>query len=150
MAYTPYYNNGWVNSESGGTPITAEALNHMEDGIAANSTAVEKLVPGELYNLSGVTSSYESAHILTYDGRMLGPNNTPNTAFLVALQTRATVGRAALYSVTISDSECVVVPIGSDTTNLRILTTTYGNPYVISSSASEAGWNVGVTIIKTR
>lgn len=31
MAYTPYQ---WKNGESGGTPITAERLNHIEQGIA--------------------------------------------------------------------------------------------------------------------
>lgn len=31
MAYTPYQ---WQNGESGGTPITAERLNHIEQGIA--------------------------------------------------------------------------------------------------------------------
>lgn len=33
MAYTPYYDGGWQNQPSGNTPITADALNHMEDGI---------------------------------------------------------------------------------------------------------------------
>ena len=31
MAYVPYQ---WENGESGGTPITAERLNHIEQGIA--------------------------------------------------------------------------------------------------------------------
>lgn len=33
MAYNKYYANGWQNNEEGETPITAAALNHMEDGI---------------------------------------------------------------------------------------------------------------------
>ena len=31
MAYTPFE---WANGEEGGTPITAERLNHIEQGIA--------------------------------------------------------------------------------------------------------------------
>lgn len=41
MAYSKYYQNGWADNESGGTPITAASLNHMEDGIAAAQTAAE-------------------------------------------------------------------------------------------------------------
>lgn len=33
MSYKPYYTNGWKSGEAGGTPITPEALNHMEQGI---------------------------------------------------------------------------------------------------------------------
>lgn len=33
MSYEPYYPGGWQSGESGGTPITPEALNHMEKGI---------------------------------------------------------------------------------------------------------------------
>lgn len=34
MAYTP---REWSNGADGGTPITAEALNHIEQGIAAKA-----------------------------------------------------------------------------------------------------------------
>lgn len=33
MAYTPYYTGGWQSGEEGNTPITPDALNHMEEGI---------------------------------------------------------------------------------------------------------------------
>ena len=55
MSYKPYYTNGWKSGESGGTPITPEALNHMEEGIkAANENMLnlqhitdnEHIVPG--------------------------------------------------------------------------------------------------------
>lgn len=35
MAYSKYYPNGWKSGEVGATPITPEALNNMENGIAA-------------------------------------------------------------------------------------------------------------------
>lgn len=44
MSYQKYYPNGWQNGQSGGTPITAEALNHMEDGVSEVSAAVEHAV----------------------------------------------------------------------------------------------------------
>lgn len=34
MGYEKYYQGGWKSGEAGGTPITPEALNHMEQGIA--------------------------------------------------------------------------------------------------------------------
>ena len=33
-SYNPYYSGGWQSGEEGGTPITPDALNHIEDGIA--------------------------------------------------------------------------------------------------------------------
>lgn len=33
MSYTPFYPNGWASGETGGTPITPAALNHIEAGI---------------------------------------------------------------------------------------------------------------------
>lgn len=33
MSYSKYYSGGWQDGSSGATPITAEALNHMEQGI---------------------------------------------------------------------------------------------------------------------
>ena len=33
MSYNKYYSGGWQDGSSGGTPITADALNHMEQGI---------------------------------------------------------------------------------------------------------------------
>lgn len=33
-SYNPYYSGGWQSGEEGGTPITPDALNHMDGGIA--------------------------------------------------------------------------------------------------------------------
>lgn len=35
MAYNPYYTGGWQSGEEGNTPITPDALNHMDTGIGA-------------------------------------------------------------------------------------------------------------------
>lgn len=42
MAYTPTYPGGWQSGVSGATPITAAALQNMEDGIAAADTAASE------------------------------------------------------------------------------------------------------------
>lgn len=39
MSYSPYYTGGWQTGETGGTPITPAALNHMDSGIGANAAA---------------------------------------------------------------------------------------------------------------
>lgn len=35
MAYKPYYPGGWQQGAAGGTPLTPEALQHFDEGIAA-------------------------------------------------------------------------------------------------------------------
>jgi|GEM_PF-6441409 len=39
MSYSPYYPGGWQTGETGGTPITPAALNHIDSGIGANAAA---------------------------------------------------------------------------------------------------------------
>lgn len=52
MSYTPYYPNGWQSGQSGGTPITPEALQNMEDGIKASMRALESAdYPGCYYRV---------------------------------------------------------------------------------------------------
>lgn len=43
MSYSPYYASGWLTGETGATPITPEALNHMDQGIA-NATSKQYTV----------------------------------------------------------------------------------------------------------
>ena len=54
MNYTPYYPNRWASGETGGTPITPEALNHMEDGIAAALRKDGGIMTGMLQLTAGV------------------------------------------------------------------------------------------------
>lgn len=49
MAYSPYYTGGWADNEEGLTPMTADALNHMEDGITNNSQRLDTNVRLTLY-----------------------------------------------------------------------------------------------------
>lgn len=61
MSYTPYYAGGWQSGQSGGTPITPEALNHMDAGIRdAYVYAVEKIAAA----IAGLGSA-EAMQVLT-------------------------------------------------------------------------------------
>lgn len=61
MAYTKYYSDGWKNNEDGNTPITAAALNHMENGIvtanaAATTTTAGLMSAQDKSKLNGITA----------------------------------------------------------------------------------------------
>lgn len=51
MSYEKYYPGGWQSGESGGTPITPEALNHMEAGI--ENAAPKSALTQRVYNARG-------------------------------------------------------------------------------------------------
>lgn len=57
MAYTPYYNGGWKIGVSGGTPIAAAALNHMEEGIAAAVTLSDIVLATGEYDFGQVAAN---------------------------------------------------------------------------------------------
>lgn len=76
-SYTPYYPNGWINEETqAATPICAEALNNIENGISANAEAIAELEEG---------------------GGGGGSGPSPYTSTPAALGT-ASPGSSALYS----------------------------------------------------
>lgn len=60
MGYEKYYPGGWQSGEAGGTPITPEALNHMEEGIesAAENIDTHK---NDKSNPHGVTAAQVGA-----------------------------------------------------------------------------------------
>lgn len=41
MSYSKYYASGFLSGETGGTPLTAEAMNHMENGIQTAALAAD-------------------------------------------------------------------------------------------------------------
>lgn len=51
MSYTPYYEGGWKSGEAGGTPITPEALNHMDEGIQDAAPMNYAKMIGAPYNI---------------------------------------------------------------------------------------------------
>lgn len=72
MSYSEYYTGGWQDGESGATPITAAALNHMEDEIESMSskwnvagTAIQSLTNSSLNNVNvSIPNSVESYSML--------------------------------------------------------------------------------------
>jgi hypothetical protein len=70
----PYQRTNWVNGESGGTPLDADNLNHMEDGIVANEEAIEE-VSGTVDDLSTEVEGKQDA--LTFDDVPTKNSNNP-------------------------------------------------------------------------
>lgn len=48
MSYERFYPNGWQSGEAGGTPITPEAMNHIEEGILNAYQAMRNAAPRNL------------------------------------------------------------------------------------------------------
>ena len=75
MAYSKYYPNGWADNETGGTPITAASLNHMEKGIedahdaaaGADSAAAQALTDAKKYSDANLATAkkYSDANLAT-------------------------------------------------------------------------------------
>ena len=51
MSYKKYYEGGWQSGETGGTPITPESLNHMEQGISDAAPMEYAKKVGAPYNI---------------------------------------------------------------------------------------------------
>ena len=69
MPYQPYYPGGWQPGPGGGTPITADALNHMEtqyDAVMAETTTPGGTEPNRLArtNASGAVGLATNALLL--------------------------------------------------------------------------------------
>lgn len=45
MAYSPFYSGGYVDGSSGGTPISAAALNNTENGLVAAAAIADAAIP---------------------------------------------------------------------------------------------------------
>ena len=50
-SYNPYYSGGWQSGEEGGTPITPDALNHMDGGIAGAYDYIQQSMSAALNGL---------------------------------------------------------------------------------------------------
>lgn len=75
MSYEKYYSGGWQSGETGGTPITPEALNHMEQGIANLDS--EKAPAG--YGLGeNQAKMVNDANAITEIGFFQSISNTPD------------------------------------------------------------------------
>ena len=97
MAYTPYYNDGWQSGEEGGTPITPDALNHMEAGIEdANNNTVPVTRGG-----TGATTAAGARTNLEITPANIGAFSG---ASLTNLVRDVTISANASANITLSDS----------------------------------------------
>ena len=83
MAYSKYYPNGWRSGEVGNTPITPEALNHMEAGIEAALTS-ENVV-------NNLTSGGTTVPLSAEQGKWLQQNKAPYVDLLTDAGTWAKI-----------------------------------------------------------
>lgn len=69
MAYTKYYQT-WKNLPSEETPIVAEALNNMDEGILAASTTADNAQTTANEAKQGLESKLDSSSVLSYEETM--------------------------------------------------------------------------------
>lgn len=67
----------WENAPSTATPITAESLNHMEDGIKDNSAAVKAIVESVSDDVSEDANKIASMAALYKTDRKIGSEELP-------------------------------------------------------------------------
>ena len=112
MNYQKYYPNGWQSGESGGTPITPEALNHIEDGILnlnilidwfgagtklADGTDVNTLPVGKYYVANQTTAATIVNGPVTSEGYVLFVFSRTYVGYLTQLAITGT-GRLLIRS----------------------------------------------------
>lgn len=142
MAYTPYYSGGWQSGEEGGTPITPDALNHMEEGIAGAVAKSGDTMTGNLYikkNTPAVfftNSNGSTWAAMIYEVVDSGDNNR----LALAIRKEGSAGQE-IYFLPVPDEH-------SSQTNYGILTTKNAVAVVYggtgASSADDARYNLNV------
>ena len=65
MSYKPYYTGGWQSGESGGTPLTPEALQHFDNGIISAHRAGQ---PQNLLDNSNFRNPVNQRGLTSYTG----------------------------------------------------------------------------------
>ena len=77
-SYNPYYSGGWQSGEEGGTPITPDALNHMDDGIAGAYAYTQQSTASILLTSSDdIDNVLDTGAYYATTGSM--PQNSPTT-----------------------------------------------------------------------
>lgn len=146
MAYEKYYENGWKNNEEGATPITAAALNHMEEGIvdldeqvsdlSSKLTTHETLTATYIQN-NYVTPSdfqfsvYRVGNIYTINANLWLSNSIPSS-----LGSFVEIGRISNYS---GSTLYLQVANGSNTLSVNITDTGIIKIGRVTSSVA-SGW----------
>lgn len=136
MSYTKYYTNGWADGESGGTPITADALNHIESGIVSAAEGTDwstvTLAAG-----SGVTinsqASYKCSNLLVIHASItLTADIAAYGTLLTHGATARTSWKAPLYSAAFLPLTSVAIYADAGNSTIRTVTAlTSGSSYYI-------------------
>ena len=140
MAYTPYYPNGWVNNEIGGTPISAEALNHMDGGISAVDARTRQRA------LTLATSTYFPATYVYFRDGLVHFSCVGTMAQAVAAGQTLTVGAASAWPADYRPSGQVVSYsiFTADGNRMRLAVAADGTVTYTPSGALAAGAAVNI------
>ena len=82
--FIEYAKQNWLNKPSKTTPITAERLNHIEEGIATNNKLLKELIEATTQLNSNLMTNNAGAHNAIYCGKSLG--STVTTAQYAAIK----------------------------------------------------------------
>ena len=109
MAYTP---TNWVNGE---TPINAENLNNIEQGLVDLDGKCGSF-RYEVQTLTSVKSSYESLdkNGLKHKGANLRAATFPDSVFLIVLSSKQSVGLGSMYLAMLGTSDTALVRLSRD------------------------------------
>ena len=129
-SYNPYYSGGWQSGEEGGTPITPDALNHMDDGIA---DAYDYIQQSTAEALDGV--KFVSVFLAANTPKTISVSNSARAILFFVASYASCCGEAALahYNSGHSDGpiwfrEATGITIDTST-NGRIVLTATQNTY---------------------
>lgn len=125
-----YLKQIWRDLVSGGTTLTADRLNHMEDGIAAANDAWDSVSPVMIIDDGKVSVQQAGCHIIACYRANVGDIPPWGTIHLKDGLPKPTKAVSAAVTVQDASAVCAIATIGSDGTLLL------DN----KSSASGAGW----------
>jgi hypothetical protein len=128
-SYTPYYSGGWQSGEEGNTPITPDALNHMDEGIGDAFDLINEnteVITGTYRHSSAHGSASnnlfikQSGHVVSINGFVSGLSslvageNTIGTFSGVSMPPSIIRAIASLASNAWSNGDTVYCAVGTD------------------------------------
>jgi len=118
-----YSKQTWADGPSGGTPLSAARLNHIEDGIAAGPTS-DPAITGILYDGNGNPTSITTDGVTTT--YTWNSDGTPNTQSCLGVSQTCTYSAGQLTGISGGSSDLVVTINSYDTNGYPTSVTTGG------------------------
>ncbi|AER47669.1 head fiber protein [Mycobacterium phage Dori] len=115
----PYTKQTWADGQAGNTPITAARLNHIEDGVAAATTAAEAADTVTAANITDSTAV--GRNVLTATDQAAARTAIGAGTSSLAIGTTASTAAAGNHSHTATQVTATPVGGGSATTVQGIL-----------------------------